>query len=77
MLTPPLSVILPDGSVSKPTLGSGDPIDSFAKELTVAVESAQSGVAGAQLSGLLARQALVTCLAEVESVKSRKAIEIR
>ena len=32
----PLSVILPDGTVEKPKLGSGDPIDSFTQELTTA-----------------------------------------
>jgi predicted dehydrogenase len=72
----PLSVILPDGRVERPELGSGDPIDSFAQELTVATQAAAAGVEPPQLSGNLARQALKLCLAEIESVKSRKVIRI-
>jgi predicted dehydrogenase len=72
----PLSVILPDGTVERPELGSGDPIDSFAAELTVAVAAAASGTPPAQLSGELARQALKICHAEVESVKTGKPVAI-
>jgi predicted dehydrogenase len=73
----PLAVILPDGKVERPALGSGDPIDSFAEELGVAVASVEQGVALPQLSGELARQALVLCHAEVESVKTGKPVEVR
>jgi predicted dehydrogenase len=72
----PLSVILPDGTVQRPALGSSDPIDVFAAELEVAVSAAASGVAPLPLSGALARQALALCHAEVESVKARKPITI-
>jgi hypothetical protein len=72
----PLSVILPDGTVERPQLGSGDPIDAFAEELAVAVESVASGIAAARLSGELARQALMICRAEIESVKTRQAVAI-
>src|SRR4051812_7332305 len=66
----PLSVILPDGTVERPELGSGDPIDAFAEEIGLAVTAAASGTPTAALSGELARQALAICHAEVESVKS-------
>jgi len=72
----PLSVILPDGKVERPELGSSDPIDSFASELDVAVKAVQSGSPAPQLSGELARQALLLCHAEVESVKSGKTVEL-
>jgi predicted dehydrogenase len=72
----PLSVILPDGTVERPTLGSGDPIDSFAAELQVAVAAVDSGTPAPQLSGELARQALRICHAEVESVKSGQPVTI-
>src|SRR5262249_17789860 len=72
----PLSVILADRTVQKPPLGSGDPIDSFAAEISVAAESVAQGVAMPQLSGLLARQALVICHAEVDSVKTGTAVAI-
>lgn len=72
----PLVVILPDGTVERPELGSGDPLDAFADELGVAVASVEQGVALPQLSGELARQALVICQAEVESVKTGKSVAI-
>jgi len=72
----PLSVILPDGTVERPALGSGDPIDAFAAELGVAVEGVASGKEPAQLSGELARRALMLCHAEIESVRSGRAIAL-
>jgi predicted dehydrogenase len=75
-LAMPLSVILPDGSVERPSLGSGDPIDSFANELGVAAEAVANGQEADQLSGALALQALKLCLAEIASVQTRTAIEI-
>jgi predicted dehydrogenase len=75
-LAMPLSVVLPDGTVSQPELGSGDPVDSFTQEIAVAAEAIASGHEAERLSGKLARQALRLCLAEIESVKTRKVIEL-
>ncbi len=75
-LAMPLSVILPEGKVDRPELGSGDPIDSFALELGAAVQAARTGRAVDQLSGDLAQGALRTCLAEVESVKTGRVITL-
>jgi predicted dehydrogenase len=72
----PLSVILPDGTVERPALGSGDPIDSFADELGVAVEAVGSGTSAPGLSGELARQALRICHAEVESVTTGRPVSL-
>lgn len=72
----PLSVILPDGTVQRPDLGSGDPIDAFATELSAAVSAVESGKEAPMLSGDLARQALRLCHAEVESVKTARAVVI-
>ncbi|MBX6313252.1 MAG: Gfo/Idh/MocA family oxidoreductase [Isosphaeraceae bacterium] len=72
----PLSVILPDGTVEHPELGSGDPVEAFTRELTVAVEGVAAGAEPPRLSGTLARQALAICHAEVESVKTRRPIAI-
>jgi predicted dehydrogenase len=72
----PLSLILPDGSVSQPPVGSGDPIDSFAAELTEAVEAVATGAPAPGLASDLARTALGICHAEVESVKTRRAVKI-
>ncbi len=72
----PLSVILPNGTVERPQLGSGDPVDAFSDELQVAVEAVASGKPAPQLAGELARQALLICQAEVQSVKSGKVVPI-
>lgn len=72
----PLAVILPDGTVERPSLGSGDPIDAFTNELAVAVEGVATGVEPSRLSGELARQALAICRAEVESVRTGRTVRI-
>ncbi len=73
----PLSVIHADGTVEQPTLpGSGDPIDAFVDELSAAVEAIRTGAHSSTLSSGLARQALVICLAEIESVGTGEAVEI-
>jgi predicted dehydrogenase len=74
--TMPLSLILPDGTVTQPQLGSGDPVDAFTEELTVAAAAVASGVEAERLSGKLARQALRLCLAEIESVKKKQAVAL-
>ncbi|HEU5116967.1 MAG TPA: gfo/Idh/MocA family oxidoreductase, partial [Isosphaeraceae bacterium] len=72
----PLVVILPDGSVQRPEIGAGDPIDAFSLEIAEAVQAVASGVESQSLSGLRARQALATCWAEVTSVKERRSVPI-
>ena len=72
----PLSVILPDGTIERPDLGSGDPVDAFTNELTLAVEAVATGAEPPRLSGQMARQALAVCRAEVESVLGRKPVRI-
>ncbi len=74
-LATPLSVILPDGTVDRPTLpGSGDPVDAFVAELTAAVEAVRTGDPSPTLSADLARQALLLCQAEVRSVVEGRAV---
>jgi predicted dehydrogenase len=72
----PLTVILPDGRIDRPALGSGDPIDAFTRELNAAVESVAKNSDSAILAATLARQALAICRAEVESVQSAHAIAV-
>jgi predicted dehydrogenase len=75
-LATPLSVISPDGTVERPDLGSGDPVDSFTNEISAAAEAVATAREARALSGDLARQALRICLAEIESVKRGKLIEL-
>jgi predicted dehydrogenase len=74
---PPLTVFTPDGKSQQPTLGSGDPVGSFAAEIQAAVDGVTAGKAPDLLSGQLARDALVLCHRECESVRSAKAVEVR
>jgi predicted dehydrogenase len=75
-LATPLSVIRPDGTIERPDLGAGDETTAFTRELEAAVAAVASGAAVPELEGDLARQALVLCHAEIESVKSGKAVAI-
>jgi predicted dehydrogenase len=72
----PLSVILPDGTVERPELGAGDPVDGFVRELTLATEAVASGRTAPELAGDLALQALLLCLAEIDSVRTGRVVEL-
>ena len=72
----PLTVFGPEGTIERPELGSGDPVDAFAAELKVAVDGVATGQEPPSLSGDLARRALALCHAEVESVKTGKLVEL-
>jgi predicted dehydrogenase len=73
----PLTLYTADGKTSQPQFeGGGDPIASFAKELQTAADGVQSGREPDLLNGKLARDALVMCLKECESVKTGQAVAI-
>ena len=75
-LSTPLSILHADGSVEVPLVGSGDPIDAFGFELSDAVHSVASGQVAPALDATLARQALATCHAEVESVLTGREVAL-
>ncbi|HZW30165.1 MAG TPA: Gfo/Idh/MocA family oxidoreductase [Isosphaeraceae bacterium] len=72
----PLSVIRPDGTVERPDLGSGDPVDGFVRELSAATAALAAGRPAPPLSGPLARQALGLCFAEIDSVRTGRVVEL-
>ena len=72
----PVSAILPDGTVERPDLGASDSIDAFVSEIALAAKAADSGIESPALAGGLARQALVLCQAEMESVRTGRAVEV-
>ena len=66
----PLTLLTADGKSSQPPLaGGGDPLSAFTDELQTAVEGVRSGKEPDLLRGQLARDALVLCHRECESVK--------
>lgn len=73
---PALTVFNSDGTSEQPKLGDGDPIAAFTTEIQTAVEAVKSGEMPALLSGQLARDALVLCHRECESVKTGAVVPI-
>lgn len=73
----PLTVFAADGSATTPALpGTGDPLAAFTNELQAAVDAVRTGVEADLLSGQLARDALVLCHREIESVKSGRPVAV-
>jgi predicted dehydrogenase len=67
----PLTLLSEDGQSERPKLeGSDDPIGAFAREIQAAVGGVQARREPELLSGKLARDALVMCHRECDSVKS-------
>ena len=71
----PLALILPGGKVEHPSIPAGDPIDAFAAEIDQACRCLGGAEAGA-LDAKLARGALATCWAEVQSATERREVEV-
>jgi predicted dehydrogenase len=75
--TCPLTLLLPDGTSQQPKLtGGGDPLTAFTSEIQAAVDGVTSGKAPDLLSGQLARDALVMCFREIDSVKLGRVVTV-
>ncbi len=73
----PLTVLTPDGKSEQPALaGGGDPISAFTTEIQAAVDGVASAKMPELLSGQLARDALVMCHRECQSVKTGKIVDL-
>jgi predicted dehydrogenase len=75
-LNMPLTVLRADGKVERPEMKSSDPVDSFADELSEAARTVKSGKPSPLLDGQLARDAVVLCHKQTESIRKRKAVTI-
>jgi predicted dehydrogenase len=75
-LNMPLTVLRADGKVERPEMKSSDPVDSFTDELAEAVRTVKSGKPSALLDGQLARDALLLCHKQTESIRKRKAVTV-
>jgi predicted dehydrogenase len=74
----PLTLLGADGRSEAVTLeGGGDPITAFAREIQAAVDGVASGREPDLLGGQLARDALVLCHKECESVRSGAIVRVR
>jgi predicted dehydrogenase len=75
--TAPLTVLTADGKSEQPKLdGGSDATAAFTLELQAAVDGVRSGRAPDLLSGQLARDALVLCHKECQSVKLGEAVAV-
>jgi predicted dehydrogenase len=66
----PLTVLDAAGGTTRPAVEGGDPTAAFTVELQAAVDGVRTGREPDLLSGQLARDALVLCQRECESVRS-------
>jgi predicted dehydrogenase len=75
--TAPLTVLTANGKVKQPKLkGGGDPLSAFTAELQAAVHGVTTGEEPDLLSGQLARDALVLCVKECQSVRTGKPVSV-
>jgi predicted dehydrogenase len=73
----PLTVFTADGQATTPAIdGSGDPIAAFTLELQAAVDAVRDGREPDLLSGKLARDALLLCQKECESVRTGAVVTV-
>jgi predicted dehydrogenase len=75
--TQPLTVLTANGKSTQPKLGSGDPTVAFTAELQHAVQVVLGKADPAELSGELARDALVLCHREADSAKSGRIMRVK
>jgi predicted dehydrogenase len=74
---PALTVLTADGKTEQPKLaGGGDPIAAFADEIQAAADGVRAGKETDLLGGKLARDALVLCHREIESVRTGRAVAV-
>jgi predicted dehydrogenase len=75
--TCPLTVLTADGKTEQPKLdGGAEATAAFTIELQAAVDGVSAGKEPDLLSAKLARDALVLCHREIESVKTGKAVAV-
>jgi predicted dehydrogenase len=75
--TTPLTVLHADGSTTQPKFeGGGDATTAFTAEIQAAVDGVVGGRPPDLLSGKLARDALVMCHRECDSVRTGKAVAV-
>lgn len=73
----PLTLLTEDGTVEQVDLGEVDPIDAFTAEIQYAVDAIDWEEEPTALSGVGARDALLLCYKEAESVKTGEVVAIR
>jgi predicted dehydrogenase len=76
VLSMPLTVLTNDGKVKQPKLGSGDPSESFSSEIAEVVRTVRTGTPSCLLNGDLARDALILCDRQTQSVAKHRQVKV-
>ena len=72
----PLKVLTATGKVLRPDLGDGDPVRGFEAELKEVIKSVRSGQPSTILGGELARDAIVLCHKQADSVRRGRPVRV-
>jgi predicted dehydrogenase len=72
----PLTVYDATGKVQRPELGDGDPLAAFRMEIDEMRRSVETGKTSPVLSGQLARDAIVLCHRQTDSVRKGQALSL-
>ena len=72
----PLTVLLSNGKILRPALGSGDPVEAFDAELTEVVRAVRTNTPSPLLDGQLARDAVILCQKQTESVRRGRPVKV-
>ena len=72
----PLKVLTDKGKVLRPSFDAGDEIAGFVSEIKEVVASIRSGQPSAVLSGDFARDAVVLCHKQTDSVRRGRPVRI-
>lgn len=76
-LSMPLTVLKKDGTVENPNIGTTeDPVHSFISELTHVVEALETNTQSNLLDASLARDALLMCYKQIESIRTQQPLRI-
>jgi predicted dehydrogenase len=76
VLSMPLTVLTADGRVVRPELGSGDPVDAFVAEANEVARAVREGQPSPILGGDLARDALLLCHKQSQSVITGRQVRV-
>ncbi len=75
-LSMPLTVLKANGKVERPTMKSADPVDAFVDELAEAAKTVKHNRPSPLLDGQLARDAVLLCQKQTESIRKRRTVNI-
>ncbi|MEX0586419.1 MAG: hypothetical protein WD176_07235, partial [Pirellulales bacterium] len=74
--TMPLTVLRDNGKVERPAVGSADATDAYVAEINEVIKCVRTGKPSAILGGELARDAVVMCHKQTQSVETGRVVKL-